>query len=178
MIIIINIILIAVSLSIDAFVLATSYGINNIKVKKAIITAIVVGIFHFFMPLVGNIIGTNLFANTIFKPKIIMFLVFLLLSIDMFISFFEKDRKIRTLNLIGIIFFAFSVSFDSLSIGIGITYLYNNIFLVVSTFSIVSLLFTLLGFFIGKRISMKIGKYSFLIGSTILFLYSVYMLTN
>ena len=54
-IIIINIILIAVSLSIDAFVLATAYGINNIKVKKAIITAVVVGTFHFFMPLIGNI---------------------------------------------------------------------------------------------------------------------------
>lgn len=178
MIIIINIVLIAVTLSIDAFVLAAAYGINNIKAKKVIITAIVVGTFHFFMPLIGNVIGTNLFINTILKPKIIMFFVFLLLAIDMFISFFEKDRKIRNLDLIGIIFFAFSVSFDSLSIGIGITYLYNNIILVVSTFSVVSLLFTLLGFFIGKRISTRIGKYSFLIGSGVLFLYSVYVLTN
>lgn len=162
----------------DAFALALSYGIKKIKVRNMIITALVVGVFHFFMPLLGNLIGINLFEYTIFKPRFVMFLVFLLLSIDMFTHFFEKQTDIKDLNIIGTLLFAFSVSFDSLSVGLGIRYLYDNLLLVVSTFSIVSAVFTLLGFYLGKKLSQKIGKYSFLIGSITLFIYSIYILTK
>ena len=53
----------------DAFALALSYGIKDIKLKNVIITAITVGIFHFFMPLIGNYVGISLFEYTIIKPK-------------------------------------------------------------------------------------------------------------
>ena len=156
----------------DAFTLALSYGINKISKKSIIITAVTVGLFHFFMPLLGNFIGVPLFEYTIIKPRIVLFVVFLILSIDMFIHFFEEEPKVRPLNVIGIMFFAFSVSFDSFSVGIGMRYLYGNVLLSVSLFCIISFLFTLLGFFLGKSLSEKIGKYAFLIGSIVLFLYS------
>lgn len=162
----------------DAFALSISYGIRKISIKNIILTSLAVGIFHFFMPLIGNYIGLSLFEYTIFKPRYILFLVFLILSIDMFIHFFEKEEKIRNLNLFGILFFAFSVSFDSLSVGLGIRYLYDNIFTCVSIFCIISSFFTVIGFCLGRKISNAIGKYSFLLGSITLFLYSVWMLTK
>ena len=162
----------------DAFALALSYGIRKISIKNVILTSLSVGIFHFFMPLIGSIIGISLFEYTIFKPKFILGLVFLILSIDMFIHFFEKEEKIRPLNLFGTLFFAFSVSFDSLSVGLGIRYLYNNILMCVSIFCIISAFFTSVGFYLGKKISNTIGKYSFLLGSITLFLYSVWLLTK
>jgi putative Mn2+ efflux pump MntP len=162
----------------DAFALALSYGINGVKTKKIIITAITVGLFHFFMPLLGNFIGISLFEYTIFKPKYILFLVFLMLSIDMFAHFFEEKPKIRRLNVLGIILFAISVSFDSFSVGIGINYIYDNILLTVLVFCIISSFFTLFGFLLGKCLSIKVGKYSFLLGSITLFIYSILMLTN
>lgn len=178
MILIVNIILIALSLSMDAFALAISYGIYSLNIKKMIITAISVGMFHFFMPLLGNIIGISLFEYTIIKPKIVLFIIFLILSIDMLISFFEKKSNLRKLNLLGIIFFSFSVSFDSFSVGLAINYIYDNIILCVSIFCIISALCTFLGFVFGKTINRKIGKYSFLLGSITLFLYSLWILTN
>ena len=48
----------------DAFSLAFSYGIKSISKKNVIITAIIVGLFHFFMPLLGNMVGISLFENT------------------------------------------------------------------------------------------------------------------
>lgn len=162
----------------DAFALALSYGIKNVRIKNVIITAVTVGIFHFFMPLIGNFVGVRLFEYTIIKPKFALFAVFMILSVDMFTHFFEKTPKIRPLNLIGTIIFAISVSFDSFSVGIGINYIYDNILLVVSSFCVISLFFTILGFWLGKKLSMKIGKYSFLIGSLTLFIYSLLMLTN
>ena len=130
----------------DAFALALSYGIKDIKLKNVTITAITVGIFHFFMPLIGNYVGISLFEYTIIKPKYVLFFVFLLLSIDMFTHFFEEEPKIRALNVIGTILFAISVSFGSFSVGIGINYIYDNIILIVSSFCIISALFTLVGF--------------------------------
>lgn len=162
----------------DAFALALSYGINKIKTKNIIMTAITVGVFHFFMPLIGNYVGISLFSYTMIKPKIVLFFIFLLLSIDMFIHFFSDKEDIRKLNIIGIIFFAFSVSFDSFSVGLGISYLYDNIILVVSTFCIISALFTIMGFKLGQMISEKTGKYSFLMGGTTLLLYSIWVLTK
>lgn len=162
----------------DAFALALSYGIKDIKLKNVIITAITVGIFHFFMPLLGNYVGLSLFEYTIIKPKYVLFFVFLILSIDMFTHFFEKEPKIRSLNLIGTILFAISVSFDSFSVGIGINFIYDNIILIVSSFCIISALFTLIGFWLGKKLSHGVGKYSFLIGSITLFIYSLWILTN
>lgn len=162
----------------DAFTLAMSYGIKKISIKKVILTSIIVGIFHFFMPLIGDKIGVNLFEYTFIKPKFIMFLVFLILSFDMFLSFFKKKEEINHLSMLGTILFAFSVSFDSLTVGLGIRYLYNNIILSVSIFCVISAVFTLFGFFFGKKLSKSIGNYSFLFGSIILFLYSIGILTN
>ena len=74
MIYILDIILIAVSLSMDAFALSFSYGISKVNIKKIILTAIVVGTFHFIMPLLGNFVGIPLFKYTLIKPKIIVLL--------------------------------------------------------------------------------------------------------
>ena len=63
-------------------------------------------------------------------------------------------------------------------IGIGINYLYDNILFVVSSFFIISALFTFLGFYLGRKINNKIGKYSFLLGSITLFIYSILVLTK
>ena len=162
----------------DAFALAIAYGIEKVKLKNVIITAITVGLFHFFMPLLGNYLGISLFEYTIIKPRYVLFLVFLILSVDMFMHFFEEKPKIRPLNMIGTLLFALSVSFDSFSVGIGINYIYDNILIIISCFCIISSLFTLIGFYFGKKLSNSIGKYSFLVGSFTLFLYSLMVLTN
>ena len=162
----------------DAFALAIAYGIEKVKSKNIIITAIIVGLFHFFMPLIGNYLGISLFEYTIIKPRYVLFLVFLILSIDMFMHFFEEKPKIGPLNMIGTLLFALSVSFDSFSVGIGINYIYDNILIITSCFCIISFSFTLIGFYLGKKLSNSIGKYSFLIGSLTLFLYSLMVLVK
>lgn len=162
----------------DTFALSLAYGIYKIPIKQVLLTSITVGIFHFFMPILGNIIGNKVFSYTIIKPKFIVFLIFLILSIDMLIHFFEKTPKIRKLNLLGILFFAFSVSFDSFSVGLGINYIYDSVLTSVSTFCIISMFFTLLGFILGKYILKNAKKYSFLVGSVLLLLYSLFVLTK
>lgn len=161
----------------DAFTLSFSYGINKLSKKTIVITSILTGIFHFIMPILGNILGITLFEYTIIKPKYILFTIFLIISLDMLINFFNDDIKLRVLNIIGIIIFAFSVSFDSFSVGFGLNYFYNNILLSSLIFSLISTFFTFFGFILGKFISEKIGRFAFLLGSFILFVYSLILLT-
>ena len=52
-----TIILIGISLSMDAFSLALAYGISGITKKEIIILSLIVGIFHFCMPLIGLALG-------------------------------------------------------------------------------------------------------------------------
>ena len=51
------VILMAISLSMDAFSLALVYGTFGIDRKNKIILSLIVGCFHFVMPLFGMFIG-------------------------------------------------------------------------------------------------------------------------
>ena len=162
----------------DAFALSFYYGVKKQRISTILITALVVGVFHFFMPIIGNKIGVSIFEYTIFKPRLILFLIFLIISIDMLMHFFEKAPKIRYLNAFGIILFGVTVSMDSLATGLGIHYIYSSILTCSVIFSIISALFTTLGFGLGRILSEKLGKYAFLLVWTILLIYLLFVLTN
>ena len=55
---------IAVSLSMDAFSLSLAYGTLNLEKKDINNLSLIVGIYHFFMPLLGLFIG-----NIVLKKK-------------------------------------------------------------------------------------------------------------
>lgn len=165
--------IVAVSLSMDAFSLSLIYGTFNIPNKKIIITSIMVGIFHFFMPLLGYTFGDTL--SNLISPNIdlIMAIIFIYLGIQMFISIF-KNEEVEVINsLISIIFFAFTVSIDSFTVGVGLGFDNSKNYLNYLIFSFVSLTFTYLGLKLGKILSEKFGKYSMMIGSITLVLLGI-----
>jgi len=163
-----------IALSLDAFSLSIIYGtiLNN---KKTIITlSLVVGIFHFFMPLLGftfsNLLITRIIANTNF----ISFIIFLILGIQMFFNNNNETDLIKLSNFASILLFAFTVSLDSFSVGIAISK--DSIVLPIITFSITSCLFTYFGLHIGKQLKKVLGNLTTKIGGFILILLSFYYL--
>ena len=54
-------ILIGISLSMDAFSLALLYGTYGLAKNEEITLSIIVGLFHFFMPLIGLFFGNMIF---------------------------------------------------------------------------------------------------------------------
>jgi len=163
---------IAVGLSMDAFSLALAYGTNNIKFKKIILLSLIVGIFHFIMPLLGSIIGTSIINNLINKSNIIVAVVFILLAIEMFISR-NEEKKVTINNLSSMIIFAITVSIDSLSVGIALSLTEKNPAIAYLIFSITSFTFTFLGLILGKKINDKFGKKAIYLGIIILLILSV-----
>ena len=170
---IIVIFIIAVSLSMDAFSLSLVYGTLNIKNKNMITLSIIVGLYHFFMPILGLFCGK--FINKVLpvSSNLLLFFVLLVIGIEMIIESFKNNNEIRYMKLYELLVFGFAVSIDSFSIGIGLNLLSPNIFIPSFIFSITSLIFTYVGLILGKKINLFAGKISTIVGGIVLILIGI-----
>ena len=167
-----TILLIGISLSMDAFSLALVYGIQGMNKKQKLLLSLIVGIYHFIMPLIGLSFGTILNNINIISIDIIASLILIYIGIDLIISNSKKEDRLE-LTKIGFIIFGLSVSIDSLTVGIGLKAITNNFFLSSITFSLTSLIFTYLGLTLGNIIGSKIGSYSKILGGIILIIIAI-----
>lgn len=161
--------MIGISLSIDAFSVSTCIGMYDLKLKKTLNTSLTVGLFHFFMPILGVVISNFISKIIILNSNLILGIILILLSLQLFIEYLKPTNKEFTLNSLGIILFAFGVSLDSFSVGLGLSAITNNLLLASTTFTICSFSFTFLGLTLGKYINRLFKKYSYLVGTIILF---------
>lgn len=160
--------ILAVGLSMDAFSLAMIYGTLDLKSNMRKLMSIMVGIFHFFMPILGYQIGELILKVIKVNPDILVGIIFIILGMEMLLSL-KKEEKVKMLTgILSVIFFAFTVSIDSFSIGIGFGVANVKMLLPCIIFSIISAVFTYLGVILGKKLSEKFGSITTLIGSIIL----------
>ena len=163
----------AIGLSVDAFSLAVIYGMNQIGKKKTIVLSILVGLFHFFMPYIGSLIGTNLLTIFVDKANFIAGSVFLIIALEMLSSLKEEEKIISLSKWYHLLFFAFTVSLDSFSVGIVLSLNHENIPLAGLIFSIISAIFTYLGLKLGRLVSKKYSNKATIVGAWILIILSL-----
>ncbi|MBR3362971.1 MAG: manganese efflux pump [Bacilli bacterium] len=162
------IIVISISLSMDAFSLSLAYGTLEIEKKQIYSLGIIVGAFHFFMPLIGLFIGNIIFNIIKINSNILVTIVLSIIGLEMIYESFKEEETINKMKTIERILFAFAVSIDSLTLGVTLNNITNNYLFAVTTFSITSAFFTILGLKLGKIIKRLIGKYSTILGGLIL----------
>lgn len=167
------ILIIAVSLSMDAFSLSLAYGTLNPEKKHIKKLSIIVSIYHFIMPLLGLTIGNILLKIIPLDPNIIVFIVLTFIGIEMIIDSFKKEDNVHLMTLKEMILFGLAVSLDSFSVGVGLETLTNNYIISVSMFSLSSFIFTYIGLTIGKKINNLIGPISTIIGGLILIIIGI-----
>ncbi len=160
--------IIGISLSIDAFSVSTVIGMYNPSVKKCMTTSITVGIFHFIMPLLGVLLSYQITKYLYINTDLLLGLILLLIALQMFIEYIKPTNKEISLGNKGIFLFAFGVSLDSFSVGIGLKAVTENLLLSSTIFSLCSFSFTFLGLTLGKYINKLLKKYSYLIGTIFL----------
>lgn len=168
-----TIFLIAISLSMDAFSLALIYGTQGINKKDKKILSVIVGVYHFIMPLIGLSIGAYLTSKIIINTDILVGVILSLIAIEMIISSFKEKEEKFLLSLSGYFIFGLSVSIDSLTTGIGLPAITDKFILSSVTFAITSLIFTYLGLNLGNTLNKKYGKISTIIGGTILLILGI-----
>lgn len=165
--------ILAVSLSMDAFSLALIYGTLNLDKKMIKLMSIMVGIFHFFMPIFGYKIGEFLLNIIKVEPDILVGIIFIVLGIEMILSI-KQEEKVKILTgIISVLLFSFTVSIDSFSVGISLGVTNSSIILPCLIFSLISGIFTYLGVNLGKRLSNKFGSVTTLIGAITLLILGI-----
>ena len=172
------VIMVALSLSMDAFSLSLAYGTLNMNKLSRKILSTIVGIYHFFMPLIGLNVGSTIINLLPIKPNSLVSLTLLFIGIEMIYETFKENKKIKMLSIIEMIIFGFAVSIDSFIVGLGLNIIYKYPLVAASIFSIVSFIFTYIGLNIGTFINNKIGSISTIIGGIgLIFLSILYYLT-
>ncbi len=177
---ILEILLISISLAIDAFSVSICKGLSMKKMdyKKAIIIALYFGIFQMIMPIIGYLLG-NTFESII--TSIDHYIIFALLGfigINMIKDSYTKENKIieDTIAFKNMIVYSLATSIDALAVGITFSFLKTNIMLSSTIIGITAFIFSFIGVKIGNRFGNKHEKKSQLLGGIILILLGIKIL--
>ena len=165
--------IVAVSLSMDAFSLSLAYGTLNMSKRQIEILSVIVGIYHFIMPLIGMYIGESIISYLPIMPYTLVFIVLFLIGVQMLIESFKEDKNIKELNILEMLLFGLAVSIDSFTLGLGLRVIYKIPIISALIFMITSLVFTYLGLKTGKKINEKIGKISTILGGITLIIIGI-----
>ena len=160
--------LMAISLSMDAFSLALVYGTFGINRKNKIILSIIVGCFHFVMPLFGMFIGDLILSLFKFNTDILVAIILIFIGMQMVISSFKKEDDFKPLKFSEFFMFGLAVSIDSFSLGITLPNMGVGTIISPMIFALISFLFTFIGLSIGNKIEKLLGKLATIIGGLIL----------
>ena len=167
-----SIFLVALALSMDAFSVAISLGINSQEFKKKLLFILLVGCCHYLFPWIGINLGKTFLDSFILNGEKVLGIILIILSIEMIYEYFHYDGEIN-FTYKSIILMAISVSIDSFMTGIGLYSLQTNIYIILLIFSITSMFFSLLGILLGKWFNKIAGRYSEVIGILILIIIGV-----
>lgn len=169
----ITIILVSISISTDAFSMALLYGVLHTTIKHRLILSLMVGTFHFFMPLIGSIIGSKIIAVIHVETHILATTIFFFVGTSLLISKQDGGVSGEKLNLCEMFLFSFAVSLDSLLVGSGGAYIVLNSTVPLFIFFISSFIFTYSGLVLGLKINNKIGRLTTFVGGILLIVVAI-----
>ena len=175
------IISIAFAVSLDAFGVALSIGLNKgLEYNKKILFSISFGFFQFLFAIIGALIGIifNKFITSV--PNVVGGLIIIVVGLMMIIEGFNKKEENILLKPKMYIVLGVSVSIDALVVGftalnsLGFTQL--TIYCLI--IGIVSLVMTCIAFIISKylRKIKLVSRYAEYIGGIILIIFGIKML--
>ena len=169
-----EIIIVALSLSMDAFAVSICKGLSMKKIyfKNVIIIALYFGIFQAVMPIIGYLFGIS--AAEIVK-KIdhwISFILLLIIGINMIKNSFdtenEKDDDIISVKVM--VPLAVATSIDALAVGVTFAFLNTNILLSAPVIGTITFILSLIGVKFGNKFGDKFQKKAEIMGGIVLIL--------
>ena len=179
---IIEILLIAVGLAMDAFAVSVCKGLAMKKLnwEKAIIIALYFSIFQALMPILGYLLGIAFESIITQIDHWIAFVLLLIIGIKMINEVFEEEKQSYddSVNFKVMLVLSIATSIDALAVGITFAFLNTNIILAVSIIGIITFLLSLLGVKIGNRFGNKYEKKAQIIGGIILIIIGITILID
>ena len=155
----IEILIIAVSLALDALTVSVVAGIRTKKTNlfKALKISMLFGGFQFAMPLLGWMLGVSIYSIIYQIDHWIAFVLLSLIGLKMIKGAFQRDRtKINIFDNKVLLLLAIATSIDALAVGITFSFIKIPLLLSSICIGITTFILCFIGFLFGK----KLGAFS------------------
>lgn len=156
----ITIVFIALSLSIDSFVTAGSLSLKHNK-DFWLNSFWIAGVFAFFqtiMPFLGFLLGKQFVS---YVEEFDHWIAFVLLVIIggkfIFEALYPDDKKIKKLSWKVLSTLGIATSIDALVVGLTFAFIEINLLLALAIIALVTFIISILGCYLGKKLSHKFG---------------------
>ncbi|MBU3804888.1 MAG: manganese efflux pump MntP family protein [Candidatus Cellulosilyticum pullistercoris] len=175
---IIELILIAIGLSMDAFAVAVCKGLcmRKINYKHTLIIALFFGGFQAIMPLIGWVLGKQFEQYITSVDHWIAFGLLVLIGGKMIWEVFKGEEEeaacsyVEKLDLKELFILAIATSIDALAVGITFAFLKVNIWMPISLIGVTTFGLSMVGVIIGNKFGEKYKSKAELAGGIILIL--------
>lgn len=176
-----SLILLSVSLSMDAFSVSLCKGLKLKKplFKSAFIIGLFFGGFQALMPVVGWLLGRGIISYIDKFDHFIAFGILAFIGVKMIIDAVkgEEDKTSDKLNIKELVILAVATSIDALAVGFTFSFYQDaNIALYASVIGLITFAICLGGVFLGSVFGNKFGKPASIIGGCVLILIGVKLL--
>ncbi len=171
-----HIFFIAVALSMDTFSLSLGIGTYKLAKRKRFQISFTVGLMHFIMPFLGDLIGDQIVSFFELNSNLFLGCILLFIAGNLFLEMRKQEIPTIDLSFFGVFLFSFGVSIDAFSTGLGLSAITQNKILAMMIFSFVSCAFTWLGLKIGEFASEKLGKKATIFGFLLLLILGIFHL--
>ena len=181
---VVELFILAVGLSMDAFAVAICKGLcmRKVTIKKAGIVGLYFGLFQAGMPMIGYILGSQFSDKISSIDHWIAFILLSLIGISMIKESLEKEEKSECkteeeeLSFKNMSILAVATSIDALAVGVTFAFLKVNIIPAVSFIGITTLVLSMIGVKIGNIFGVKYKSKAELVGGIILILMGINIL--
>lgn len=176
---ILDLFILAVGLSMDAFAVSLCKGLSlgKIKPKHMCIAGAWFGGFQALMPLIGYFLG-SFFAEMIEKyDHWVAFVLLAIIGGNMIKESFDKDEKVdSSMDVKSMLLLAIATSIDALAVGVTFAFLQVQIVPAVSFIGVITFIFSAVGVKIGSLFGTKYKSKAELFGGIVLVLIGIKIL--
>lgn len=176
---ILDLFILAVGLSMDAFAVSVCKGLSlgKIKPKHMCIAGAWFGGFQALMPLIGYFLG-SFFAEMIEKyDHWVAFVLLAIIGGNMIKESFDKDEKVdSSMDVKSMLLLAIATSIDALAVGVTFAFLQVQIVPAVSFIGVITFIFSAVGVKIGSLFGAKYKSKAELVGGIVLVLIGIKIL--
>ena len=168
---ILDIILIGIGLSLDAFAVSICKGMSIFKnrFKSAFIVGLYFGSFQALMPIIGYILGSKFHDLIVNIDHWIAFFLLLFIGIKMIKNAILDENNIDdNMSIKTLLSLAIATSIDALIVGLTLSLLNVNIIFSISIIGIITFILSFIGMVIGNKVGDKLGIKSQIFGGFIL----------
>ena len=176
-----ELVLIGISLSMDAFAVALCQGLSMPRVKwgRALLVAGFFGGFQALMPLIGYFLGSSLKSLIESYDHWIAFVLLALIGANMIReAFSEEETQNDSFSFRTMFMMAIATSIDALAAGIAFAVLSTSITRPVIIIGLVTAALSMLGVMIGSRFGQKFRSKAQVAGGAVLCLIGIKILLD